>query len=198
VRIHSGAFKGRILRTPDGQETRPMLARVRESLFSTLGGIEEGQAVLDLFSGSGSMGIEALSRGASHVRFLERGRKALDVLRANLELVGAHDRAEVIGGDALDKRNWGAPREGAPGTSVELQPWARVILMDPPYPMLRGGEREKVLVAATTLVQDVLLSGGALVLHGHPRDLGQDALSLPDMQLDYRVMGRTALLYVWK
>ncbi len=175
-----------------------MLARVRESLFSTLGGIEEGQPVLDLFSGSGSMGIEALSRGASHVRFLERDRKALDVLRANLEIVGAHDRAEVIGGDALDQQNWGAPEERPPGASVELQPWARVILMDPPYPMLRGGEREKVLVTATTLVQDVLLSGGALVLHGHPRDLGHDALSLPDMQLDYRVMGRTALLYVWK
>jgi hypothetical protein len=70
--------------------------------------------------------------------------------------------------------------------------------MDPPYPMLRGSERDKVLAAALTLAEDVLLPGGALVLHGHPRDLGRDALSTSDFQMDHRVMGRTALLYLWK
>jgi 16S rRNA (guanine966-N2)-methyltransferase len=173
-----------------------MLSRVRESLFSTLGGIEEDQPVLDLFSGSGSMGIEALSRGASLVRFIEQGREALSALRANLDLVRATDRADVIGGDAMAPRHWGAPSGGALG--AEPQPWAAVILMDPPYPMLRGTEREAVLSAAKTLAQTVLLPGGALVLHGHPRDLGADALQMLGMQTDHRVMGRTALLYVWK
>jgi 16S rRNA (guanine966-N2)-methyltransferase len=196
VKVHSGAFKGRILRAPDGQDTRPMLGRVRESMYSTLGGIEEDQPVLDLFSGSGSTGIEALSRGASLVRFVERERPALGVLRSNLALVGAEDRSEVIGGDALDARHWRGPAPLPPG--AESKPWAAVILMDPPYPMLRGSERDKVLAAALTLAKDVLLPGGALVLHGHPRDLGRDALSTSDFQMDHRVMGRTALLYLWK
>lgn len=197
VKIATGEFRGRPLAAPPGRATRPMLGRVRESMFATFGGIEEDLPVLDLFSGSGSMGLEAASRGASFVRCVERGRPALEALRANVRTLGVEDRVEVLAADALAPASWSAP-EGGSG------PWAAVILMDPPYPDLRGAGRRRVLEAAATLIQEVLLPGGCLLLHGHPRDLEAGAVPLrspagsPLARCDRRVLGNTALLYHWK
>jgi 16S rRNA (guanine966-N2)-methyltransferase len=87
VRIIAGAAKGRRLRAIGG-ETRPMTDRVREAVFSSLGDFVIGSRVIDLFAGTGSIGLEALSRGAAQVVFVERSRRALSVLRANVATVG--------------------------------------------------------------------------------------------------------------
>jgi 16S rRNA (guanine966-N2)-methyltransferase len=88
VRVIAGDFKGRRLHTARGTRTRPTADRVREALFSMLGDVS-GARVLDLYAGSGALGIEALSRGAGSALFVERDRQALTALRRNLEAVGA-------------------------------------------------------------------------------------------------------------
>jgi 16S rRNA (guanine966-N2)-methyltransferase len=98
VRVVAGAFKGRRLHAPRGHRTRPTADRVREALFSILGPVE-GLRVLDLYAGSGALGIEALSRGAGSALFVERDRGALAALRRNLDAVGAD--AEVRSQDVL-------------------------------------------------------------------------------------------------
>jgi len=87
VRVIAGEFRGRRLKAPPGRATRPTSDRVREALFSILGDVS-GNRVLDLFAGSGALGIEALSRGAGEAVFVESGRRAADALRANLRAVG--------------------------------------------------------------------------------------------------------------
>ena len=98
MRVIAGEFKGRRLRTPRGSRTRPTADRVREALFSMLGDVS-GARVLDLYAGSGALGIEALSRGAESALFVERDQQALAALRRNLEAVGAN--AEVRRQDVL-------------------------------------------------------------------------------------------------
>jgi len=87
VRIIAGAHRGRALRAPRGVETRPTSDRVREALFSILGELS-GLRVLDLFAGSGALGLEALSRGAAAVDFVDRSRDAIEAVRANLAGLG--------------------------------------------------------------------------------------------------------------
>jgi 16S rRNA (guanine966-N2)-methyltransferase len=98
VRVVAGEFKGRRLHAPRGSRTRPTADRVREALFSMLGDVS-GARVLDLYAGSGALGIEALSRGAESALFVERDQAALAALRRNLEAVGA--RADVRRQDVL-------------------------------------------------------------------------------------------------
>jgi 16S rRNA (guanine966-N2)-methyltransferase len=98
MRVIAGEFKGRRLHTARGTGTRPTADRVREALFSMLGDVS-GARVLDLYAGSGALGIEALSRGAGSALFVERDRGALAALRRNLDAVGAD--AEVRSQDVL-------------------------------------------------------------------------------------------------
>jgi 16S rRNA (guanine966-N2)-methyltransferase len=98
LRVVAGQFKGRRLQAPRGTRTRPTADRVREALFSMLGDVS-GARVVDLFAGSGALGIEALSRGAESALFVERDRRALAALRRNLEAVGAD--ADVRSQDVL-------------------------------------------------------------------------------------------------
>jgi 16S rRNA (guanine966-N2)-methyltransferase len=98
VRVVAGRFGGRRLGAPPGRGTRPTSDRVREAVFSTLGALD-GARVLDLYAGSGALGIEALSRGAASALFVERDRRALAALRRNLDDVGVE--AEVRNQDAL-------------------------------------------------------------------------------------------------
>ncbi len=98
MRVIAGDFKGRRLRTARGTRTRPTGDRVREALFSMLGDVS-GARVLDLYAGSGALGIEALSRGAESAVFVERDERALAALRQNLEAVGAESevrRQDVV------------------------------------------------------------------------------------------------------
>jgi 16S rRNA (guanine966-N2)-methyltransferase len=128
MRIIAGKWRSRKLDWPEGGVTRPMPDRVRESLFSVLGsrygtpGELPPLHVADVFAGSGSMGLEALSRGAASCLFFERDRGALAVLRGNLARLEVGEAGEVIARDA-----WSAavPAIGAPGFDL--------VFLDPPY-----------------------------------------------------------------
>jgi len=120
MRIVAGRHKGRRLRAPAGAGTRPTADRVREALFSILGPVE-GLRVLDLYAGSGALGLEALSRGAGSATFVESARPALAAIRANLDAVG--EEGEVVASDAIRWLRGGDGREGA----------FDLVFCDPPY-----------------------------------------------------------------
>ena len=120
MRVVAGSARGRRLTTPAGPATRPTADRVREATFNALGslGAVEGAAVLDLFAGSGAMGIEALSRGAARATFVDLDPRAVAAVRANLDATGLADRATVVRADA---ERW------LPGGRFDLA------VLDPPY-----------------------------------------------------------------
>jgi 16S rRNA (guanine(966)-N(2))-methyltransferase RsmD len=101
MRVIAGSARGITLRAPRDADTRPVTDRVKETLFGILGDRVPGARVLDLYAGSGALGVEALSRGAAHATFVERGREALASIRHNLERTGLAAEASVRGGDVL-------------------------------------------------------------------------------------------------
>jgi 16S rRNA (guanine966-N2)-methyltransferase len=98
MRVVAGTARGRPLVTPPGARTRPTTDRVREAVFNALWsrGAVEGARAVDLFAGSGALGIEALSRGAAHVTFVDRDRSARHAIRRNLDVCGVGDRATIV------------------------------------------------------------------------------------------------------
>lgn len=127
MRIIAGEFRSRkIYSPPDDSVTRPMPDRVRESLFSLLRGQCEGAVVVDAFAGTGSIGLEAVSRGAARCVMIERDRTAAAMLRANIDLLGCADRCEIVVGNAL----------GA-GALARLPRPLHLAFFDPPYPLVR-------------------------------------------------------------
>jgi len=138
MRVVAGSARGRRLQAPPGADTRPTLDRVREALFNALHSLDavEGAQVLDLFAGSGALGIEALSRGAGHCVFVERSRRALAVLEANLTSTGLLDEADVVSGDALAQlRRWTSELTSGGSCAPETERAGRfdLALLDPPY-----------------------------------------------------------------
>jgi 16S rRNA (guanine966-N2)-methyltransferase len=121
MRIVAGRHKGRRLRAPAGAGTRPTADKVREALFSILGPVD-GLRVLDLYAGSGALGIEALSRGAASATFVESARPALAAIRANLDAIGG-EGAEVVASDVIEWLRGAGERE----TGFDL------VFCDPPY-----------------------------------------------------------------
>jgi 16S rRNA (guanine966-N2)-methyltransferase len=117
----AGDLRGRRIESPVGDATRPTTDKVREAVFNALGSLDlvDGARVLDLFAGTGAMGIEALSRGAAHCTFVESDRKALEVLRTNLRVLGLEQRSTVVSGDAT--------------SSMVSAHAASLVIADPPY-----------------------------------------------------------------
>lgn len=136
MRVIAGTARRLLLKTPAGNETRPTTDRIKETLFNMLAPELPGCRFLDLFSGSGGIGIEALSRGADSCVFVERNKAALACIRSNLETTGFTERATVLATDVAY-----ALRQLA----VKKQPFD-VIFMDPPYGMAL--EREALLFLA--------------------------------------------------
>lgn len=122
MRIVAGTAKGRRLVVPEGVEVRPTSDRAREATFNALNsmGALRDATVLDLFAGTGALGLEALSRGAAHVTFVDRSAAAVAAVRANVDALGFADRASVVRADALD-------RASRAGDGYDLA------LLDPPY-----------------------------------------------------------------
>jgi 16S rRNA (guanine966-N2)-methyltransferase len=155
MRIVAGAWRGRSLIAPAGQVTRPTADRVRQALFDMLmhaewGGREviEGAVVLDVFAGTGALGLEALSRGAETVCFIENDPAALKALRANVAACGAEARTEVLAGDVLrvpvprpaladgDRGTAGYPPQALPNVEKGNRHGfglATLVFLDPPY-----------------------------------------------------------------
>ncbi len=152
MRVVSGDLGGRKLVTPDGSDTRPTSDRVREAMFNSLFSLDaiEGARVLDAFSGSGALGIEALSRGALHATFVETGRDALAALRENLETLQLGAQGRVAPGDALAHLE----RTAAEGSHYDL------VLLDPPY----GFDQWDELLAAVPVGARVVIESDREVI----------------------------------
>lgn len=120
MRVITGEARGRVLQTLEGVDVRPTTAKVKEAVFSAIQFDIQGRRFLDLFAGSGQMGIEALSRGAAHATFVDSSRKAVEVVRKNLAAAKLYDRAKVVHADSL----------GFLGSVSEL---FDIVYLDPPY-----------------------------------------------------------------
>ena len=101
MRVITGEARGRRLITLEGEDVRPTTEKVKEAIFSAIQFDIQGRRFLDLFAGSGQMGIEALSRGAESATFVDSSRKAVDIVRKNLNNVGFYDKAKVLHTDSL-------------------------------------------------------------------------------------------------
>jgi 16S rRNA (guanine966-N2)-methyltransferase len=121
MRIIAGTHRGHTIYAPKGRDTRPTSDRVRENVFNILGAVD-GAAVLDLYAGSGAMGLEALSRGAAHATFVESDREACRTINRNLDKLGL-EGATVLCQDALTALR----ADARAGTRYDL------VLLDPPY-----------------------------------------------------------------
>jgi 16S rRNA (guanine966-N2)-methyltransferase len=125
LRILAGEYKGRNLLPPPGKsETRPITGSVKKSLFGMLGEDLSGQTVVDLYCGTGTLGIESLSRGATKCYFAERDGAVVECLRRNLQTVGAMDRSVIWRGDIEDR---------LPGWIGGVQGPVDLAFVDPPY-----------------------------------------------------------------
>lgn len=145
MRVIAGRSKGRRLTAPPGDSTRPMQDRVKEALFSSLGSVVVAAEVLDLYAGTGSMGLEALSRGARRAVFVERDRTAVTYLRKNCEAVG-------LGGEVVPV--------AVARFLAQRSDLFDLVFVDPPYAD-SDAEVSSVMVA----VADRLQPGGLVVLH---------------------------------
>jgi 16S rRNA (guanine966-N2)-methyltransferase len=154
MRVIAGEYRSRALQAPPGLATRPSSDRLRETLFNVLAPRIEGARFLDLYAGSGAVGIEAVSRGAAEVVFVERAAGALAVLRGNLEKLGIRSRVRVRPGGV------GAYLSRAGREQFD------VVFLDPPYEA--AGEYEAVLGALGGTCAG-LLAVGAIVVAEHRR-----------------------------
>jgi 16S rRNA (guanine966-N2)-methyltransferase len=166
MRVIAGSRKGHTLVAPQGTETRPTSDRVRENVFNLVGPLD-GARVLDLFAGSGALGIEALSRGAASAVFVEQDPDALRAIERNLDklrLTGAR----IVRGDAL----WTIAQEASAGAKYDL------VLVDPPYGMLT-----EIQPKLARHLPPLLAPDGLLVLE-------TDARTEPELPLPLRTSRR--------
>ncbi len=131
MRVIGGAFRSRVLKSLPGLDVRPTPDRLRETLFDVLAARIEGVVFADIYAGTGAVGIEALSRGASRAIFVEQGRAAVHTIRENLRSLGIEARAQVRHGRA---------------TAILPQIEADIVFVDPPYRLEQDYERSLAIL----------------------------------------------------
>lgn len=174
IRVIAGQFKGRKLACPKNGMFRPTLDRVKESIFNVLGDDVENKYVLDLFCGVGSLGIEAISRGANRAVFVDNNKNVLDIAKKNIKTLDLEWRAEFVLLDVfeLDKSIFAKLFRGSNGerstTGFDL------VFADPPYDKYYGN-----LLCELLIKQDILSPGGILILeHFKKENPGHDRFKL--------------------
>ena len=173
MRVITGTARGRRLKELEGMETRPTTGKVKESLFSIIQFDIEGRRVLDLFAGTGQLGIEALSRGARQCVFIDQRNDAVKLIRENLQVCGLTDSAIVRSGDAMAYLKSGEKFD--------------LIFLDPPYDT---GLLDKAL--ANVVQFDILAEGGIIVCESR-REKELPQLPQPYYLLTERSYGKIKL-----
>lgn len=143
MRVITGTARGRVLRTLEGEDVRPTTDRVKEAVFSIIQFEIEGRRVLDLFAGSGQLGIEALSRGAASATFVDMSKDSLSTVKYNLEHTKLGDNAKVVQTDALSFLKL---------TKDKFD----IVFLDPPY-------ASSLVVDSMKLLSDVVAAGGCAI-----------------------------------
>jgi 16S rRNA (guanine966-N2)-methyltransferase len=185
MRIIAGKYRGRNLKSPPSLEVRPTSDRLRETLFNVIAPRIEDARFLDLCAGSGAVGIEALSRGASQVTFVDRARKMCELIKANIDLcrIERHE-SEVVQAEALDYLRRFIAKQPDSG-----KPW-EIVFFDPPYAI----DYSPILETFGTRSASLLTEGGILIVeHHHKAELPEALGSLSR----YRVLkqGDSALSF---
>ncbi len=147
MRISAGEQRNRRLRSPRGRKTRPTSDRLRQAIFNVLGPAVAGARVLDLFAGSGAFGLDALSRGAERVTFVEKDPAALASLAANVAALGWEERVRILGEDV----GRALPRLASAGEQFDC------VFLDPPYDTALGVATLEALAPATVLSENAVL-----------------------------------------
>ncbi len=155
MKILAGLHKGRNLASPHGTGTRPITASVKKSLFDTLAPWLEGAVVVDLYAGTGTIGLEAISRGASRAYFAERGRGAITRLQKNIETLGVADKCTVWRGDITTR---------LPGWLARVDGPVDLAFVDPPYDQARTWNWGSVARAIFNPLAGVLADDGLVSL----------------------------------
>jgi 16S rRNA (guanine966-N2)-methyltransferase len=177
MRITTGIVKGMKLKSIDGLDTRPTSDRVKQSLFNTIQFDIDGMDVLDLFAGTGQLGLEALSRGANRAVFVDNSPAALSVIRENVRRTGFGNRSEVVLSD------YKAYLKSAKGAGFHL------VFVDPPY---REGFLNRILNFIQTF--DIVKENGIIICEGSASEILPDRLG--DLELVKRAKyGNTSLTY---
>lgn len=174
MRIIAGEFRGRRLLAPANHATRPITDRVKQSVFDILAPLIPDSIVFDVFAGTGSMGLECLSRSASFVYFFEKERSAVELLKKNVAALGVADRSQVVSGDVF---LWFAKQSA--------QKKANLVFLDPPYRFLN--EKPAELQKLVENWQRGFLADDAMVVFRHDTS---DTLEFPGLQcIDQRNYG---------
>ena len=134
LRITTGTAKGKAIKTLEGEATRPTSERIKQAIFSSIQFDVEGRRILDLFAGSGQMGLEGLSRGAKSCMFVDSAREAMDIVKANAKAVGFFDSCRYL---VSDWRNY---IRKASGREV-----FDLVFIDPPYSLMCAAEAVRLL-----------------------------------------------------
>ncbi|WP_096154751.1 MULTISPECIES: 16S rRNA (guanine(966)-N(2))-methyltransferase RsmD [Bacillus] len=161
MRVISGVYKGRQLKAVPGMNTRPTTDKVKESIFNMIGPYFEGGIALDLFGGSGGLGIEALSRGIDKVVFVDKDGKAIQTIKKNVEELKLNDSVEIYRNDAIRALNAINKRE-----DIRFD----LILLDPPY------KRHQLELLLETIEEYKLLKQDGIIMAEHSNEV-----KLPDI-----------------
>jgi 16S rRNA (guanine966-N2)-methyltransferase len=185
VRIIAGEFRGRQLLAPESDTTRPITDRVKQSLFDIIAPLIPDSIIYDCFAGTGSMGLESLSRGAAGAVFFERDRSAVKRLKENIQSLKVEDRSTVVSDDIF---RW----FGSASTQVATAGRAAVVFLDPPYRFLTSNADELRLLAHQ-LRSGHLRDDGIIIFRHDARD----RLELPDLaRYDEREYGGMTLEFL--
>ena len=154
LKILAGEYRSRIIESPpDAETTRPITARVKESVFNLLRGWFDDAVVLDLFAGVGTIGLEAVSRGAREVVMIEQDRKISAILKYNVDDLGCGDRATVVQADAL-----------GPAALAQAPRDCDLVFLDPPYPLWRDEAIRRRVIDLAARCRSVMKPKSFLVL----------------------------------
>lgn len=178
MRIVSGTNKGMKLYAPEGMSVRPTSDKIKEALFNVLGYIDQDSIVLDLFAGSGGIGIEFLARGAAKSVFVDASNKSLSYVRKNLELCKFNDRAEVI------KSDYERALVLFANQSVQFD----YIFADPPYDLNCG-----VRIAQKVFENQLLKKDGTLIIETDISEKVIDYLHIDMVEYKEKIYGRTRI-----
>jgi 16S rRNA (guanine(966)-N(2))-methyltransferase RsmD len=199
MRVVTGEAKGRKLKTPKIPGTRPIMDRVKTALFDILSNEVEDARFLDLFAGTGSVGIEALSRGAAHATFIEMNHKILQLVRENLQITGLTDRAEALHSDAfkflqtyqIPTKTVGTGQAQGTVPTNQQRIYDIIYVAPPQYEELAA--RALALVDSSTLCASEAL----VIVQIHPKErLGVAAVECQHFELtDERRYGSTLLMF---
>lgn len=177
MQVGAGSLKGRKLKSLKGKKVRPTTQKVRDAIFNTLGNLVEDTYFLDLFAGTGAVGIEALSRGAKKVFFVESDHQALKVLKANLSELGLEEKGVIIS-------------RFLPKALEDLTSQFNLVFMDPPY-----RDEKSIICVLESLLRRGLLFSDSLVIVETTKNNSLPQKIGPLLLLKEKIYGDTMIVY---